>query len=72
MQCLHLGVRNEIGLTGDLGEQVADGIQALCVDSVREQLPRLGHEVCNHALRIVWDRSSTDGTQSSRLRVRDA
>ena len=22
MQCLHLGVRNEIGLTGDLGEQV--------------------------------------------------
>src|SRR5438128_3676138 len=52
MQALHLGPRNEPGFTRDLREQPADRVQAPFVDAACEQLPRLRHEVCNHAISL--------------------
>src|SRR5439155_23713567 len=61
MQALHLGPRNEPGFTRDLREQPADRVQAPFVDAACEQLPRLRHEVCNHAIsmrQVIFGRNA--------------
>src|SRR6266568_5351487 len=52
MEAPHLGLRNESGFARDFRQQPPDCVQACLVDAAREQLPRRGHEVCNHAISL--------------------